>query len=186
MSGSVKKVGIYSGVFDPIHNGHISFARKAAHELGLDRVFFMAEPRPRRKHDSSDLKHRLAMVKLALKDHKELGLLSLDHPQFDIHLTLPWLEQKFADTELHLLMGTDLFGFIHTWPDFDLLQDRMKLVVGQREGESSAASAIAHQGVVAELGGLSSTQVRAAHTNDLPTLVPQPVAQYIVTHQLYK
>ncbi|MCA9332160.1 adenylyltransferase/cytidyltransferase family protein, partial [Candidatus Saccharibacteria bacterium] len=45
----MKKVGIYAGSFDPIHKGHIALAEQAIQQCGQDKVFFMVEPRPRRK-----------------------------------------------------------------------------------------------------------------------------------------
>ncbi len=183
----MKKVGIYSGVFDPVHHGHISFARKAAHELGLDKVFFLAEPKPRRKSNPSDIRHRLNMLWLALKDVPELELLPLDHHQFTVHDTLPWLEEKFANSELHLLMGTDLFSHLHTWPGFEALKDRVNFVVGQRAGESSKdITMIPHHPLEAGLSEVSSTQARNLGVAELPSLVPEPVAHYISAQKLYR
>lgn len=182
----MKKVGIYSGVFDPIHHGHISFAQKARHQLGLDKVYFMAEPKPRRKAEPSDIRHRLNMLWLALKDISHLELLPLDHHVFSVDETLPWLEKKFKDAELHLLMGTDLFNFVHTWPGFDSLKRRTQFVVGQRAGESSQAiTAIPHHIVTTELNDLASSNVRKLQPAELPAVVPDTVADYITTQQLY-
>lgn len=182
----MKKVGVYSGVFDPVHHGHISFARKAKHELGLDKVYFLVEPKPRRKDTVSDIRHRLNMMWLALQDWPELELLPLDHHQFTVRETLPLLEQKFKEAELHLLMGTDLFKFIHTWPGFEALQKKVQFVVGQRAGESSKnIQALPHQVVTTDLSELSSTNVRSLTASQLPAAVPDPVAQYIASQRLY-
>lgn len=183
----MKKVGIYSGVFDPVHHGHISFARKAARELGLDKVFFMPEATPRRKHNPSSIRHRLNMLWLALRDHDNLELLPHEHEQFSVQETLPWLEEKFKDAELYLLMGTDLFSKVHEWPGFESLKDRVKFVVGQRQGESSEhITSIPHQAISTELAHVASTDVRQASSTELPALVPDTVAQYIDTEQLYR
>lgn len=182
-----KKIGIYSGVFDPIHHGHINFAQKAHNQLGLDKIYFMAEPKPRRKASPSDVRHRLNMLWLALKDFSHLELLPLDHHVFTVSETLPWLETKFKDAELHLLMGTDLFNFVHTWPGFDSLKHRAKFVVGQRAGQSSAeVTSIPHHSITTELAELASSKVRLAHPREHLTMVPEPVAQYISAQNLYQ
>lgn len=183
----MKKVGIYSGVFDPVHHGHISFAQRARHQLGLDTVYFLPEPKPGHKADASDIRHRLNMLWLALKDTAHLELLPIEHHRFTVQETLPWLEQKFKDADLHLLMGTNLFKSVHAWPGFDSLKQRVQFVVGQREGESSAdITAIPHRIVTTELADLASTNVRQAHTSEHLTLVPESVAQYITAQNLYR
>jgi nicotinate-nucleotide adenylyltransferase len=180
-----KKIGIYSGVFDPVHHGHISFAEKALHELGLDKVYFLVEPEPRRKPHSSGVRHRLNMVWLALREHKDLELLPLDHPTFSVKETLAWLEEKFEDAELHLLMGTDLFQHLPDWPGFDSLKSRVKFVVGQRGQMDSSQVPIEHQAITAELPDLASSDIRQLPAEEMASAVPDNVAKYIKAEQLY-
>ena len=59
---SNNRVGIYSGVFDPVHKGHLGLA-EAALNLGLvDKVYLLVEKEPRHKQDVSDYQHRLSMA----------------------------------------------------------------------------------------------------------------------------
>lgn len=180
-----KAVGIYSGIFDPIHHGHISFAQKALQELGLDKVYFLPEAKPRRKADASDIRHRLNMVWLALREERGLELLQLEHPTFSVAETLPWLEERFKDAKLHLLMGTDLFKDVHQWPGFEQLKSKVNFVVGQRAGEDSSQIPIDHQPITASLSDLASSNVRGLSQAQLATAVPSDVARYINTNQLY-
>ena len=59
---------IYGGSFDPIHNGHIQMALKAKEVTNADKVIFLLSKNPRWKNPQEDGKHRLEMLKLALKD----------------------------------------------------------------------------------------------------------------------
>lgn len=180
-----KKIGIYSGTFDPVHHGHIAFARRAAHQLGLDKVYFLVEPEPSHKQQAQSLRHRLNMTWLALQDYPKLELLPAQQQHFTVSQTLPWLEEKFEEAELHLLMGTDLFNKVHTWPGFDELKRRLTFVVGQRADHDSTDSSVEHQSVQAELSDLTSSAVRALQPNQLAGLVPEPVVQYINAQGLY-
>lgn len=181
----MKNIGIYSGIFDPIHHGHISFAQKALHDLHLDKVYFLVEPKPWRKTDQSELRHRLNMVWLALREQADLELLQLDHDTFSVRETLPWLEEKFKDARLHLLMGTDLFEKLPQWPGFDVLRSRVNFVVGQREGQDSRQAQIEHQPLSTSLADFSSTNIRQLPATQLATMVPDDVARYISTNKLY-
>lgn len=181
----MKNIGIYSGVFDPIHHGHISFAQKALKEIGLDTVYFLPEPKPRRKAEASDIRHRLNMAWLALNEQRNLELLQLHHPTFSVAETLPWLEEKFQGAKLHFLMGTDLFKELHQWPGFEQLKSKVNFIVGQRAGESSQDIQIDHQLISAGLADLASSNIRGLSSNQLATAVPHDVARYIDTNQLY-
>ena len=35
------RLGLYGGLFDPIHHGHLILARQALEDLSLDRVIFI-------------------------------------------------------------------------------------------------------------------------------------------------
>ena len=181
----MKKIGIYSGVFDPVHHGHISFAQKALKELGLDKVYFLVEPSPRRKENASDIRHRLNMMWLALRDYKDLELLQLDHNTFSVKDTLPWLEEKFRDAKLHLLMGTDLFQHLHSWQGFEQLKDKVSFVVAQREGDDSSPISIDHTPVSAGMSDLASSTIRELPAEQMSNAVPDDVAKYISTNDLY-
>jgi nicotinate-nucleotide adenylyltransferase len=184
-STNTKKIGIYSGVFDPVHHGHISFAKKAMQELGLDKVYFMVEPKPWRKTKHSSARHRLNMMWLALRDHANMELLELKHDTFSVAETLPELEKKFKDAELHMLMGTDLFNSLHTWAGFEVLRSKVKFVVGQRAGQSSEGIQIDHQSIQTGLAHLNSTAIRANRSEQLAVAVPETVSQYITAEDLY-
>lgn len=178
-----KKIGIYSGMFDPIHHGHIAFARKAATQLGLDKVYFLVDPKPVR--GASDLRHRLAMTWLALQDYPELELLpSTEKQPLSLANTLPWLEEKFAQAELHFLMGADVFQKVHTWPGYESFKRRFKLAVGQPTTDSQPASTD-HNVVPTDLHDISSSQLRQLPVSQLVGLVPELVAQYIQVHKPY-
>jgi nicotinate-nucleotide adenylyltransferase len=45
----MKKIGIFAGTFDPIHEGHVAFAQAVLADLSLDKIYFLPERQPRRK-----------------------------------------------------------------------------------------------------------------------------------------
>ncbi len=181
----MKKIGIYSGIFDPVHHGHISFAQKALKELGLDKVYFMVEPNPRRKDKASDIRHRLNMMWLALRDQPGLEMLHSDHQTFSVAETLPWLEEKFQDAKLHFLMGSDRFMKLHSWAGFEQLKSKVDFVVGQRDEQDTSDVPIDHQPIRAALSDLASSNIRSLSASQMATAVPDNVAKYIKAAQLY-
>src|SRR6185295_10705588 len=103
----MKRIGFFSGTFDPIHKGHIAFALQALEAAELDRVYFMPEAKPRRKEGMTHYGHRVAMLRLALRPHKNLKVLEVPDRQFSVQRTMPRLKTRFKNDQLFLLMGSD-------------------------------------------------------------------------------
>lgn len=131
----VHKVGIYSGTFDPVHNGHIAFAKEAVERCGLDKVFLLVEPQPRRKQGVKAQHHRQRMVELAIAKEPHLGSIVLDQSRFTVTETLPPLLARFKGMQIHFLMGDDtLTHFTDAdWPHLNEFVKAVTLIVGARQ-----------------------------------------------------
>jgi nicotinate-nucleotide adenylyltransferase len=130
------RVGIYSGTFNPVHSGHVTFALQALESAKLDIIYFMPERRPRQKQHVEHYGHRVAMITRALKPHPRLDVLETDDVSFTVARTFTRLQQRFQDAELVFLMGSDVVSHLHTWPAIDKLLTNSELVVGLRAGTS--------------------------------------------------
>ncbi|MEI8338988.1 MAG: adenylyltransferase/cytidyltransferase family protein, partial [bacterium] len=83
------RIGIFSGSFDPVHEGHIEFALQAIKVAKLDYLYFLPDIEPRHKSDVTHVAHRLEMLNLAIKPHPSLRVLELPDKKFSIATTLP-------------------------------------------------------------------------------------------------
>lgn len=177
------KIGIYSGVFDPVHDGHIAFARAAIASDKVDTVYFMLEVNPRRKHQVTDAVHRRAMLTAALQDELNLELLDASQPTLSVRDTLPWLTQQFGDADLCVMMGSDLFVYLQSWPDYQQLRRSVSFGVAVREGQTVDESKLTNTDWVipSPLPTTSSSQIRVGASQH----TPQAVRDYITTHRLY-
>jgi nicotinate-nucleotide adenylyltransferase len=129
------RIGIYAGTFDPVHAGHIAFAMQVAEAVGLDRVYFLPERRPRAKQQVEHFGHRVAMLNRALKPHPQFDVLELVDMSFSVKRTLPFLESRFAGAELVFLFGSDVVPGIAAWPNAAQLL-KQELVVGMRSRDN--------------------------------------------------
>lgn len=130
----VKKIGIFAGTFDPIHEGHLAFAQ-AGIELGLEKVMFLPEPRPRRKQGVRALEHRIAMVQLAVASRSSLGVIELTQARFTVHETLPPLKARFPGHQLVMMFGDDVIAHIADWPHIDALVKSTELLIASRSNK---------------------------------------------------
>lgn len=133
--GSLKRIGIYAGTFNPIHAGHIGFALQAKQAANLDEVCFLPERHPRQKVGAEHYGHRVAMITKAIKPYSAFSVGELPDIRFTVKKTLPELESRYRGSQLVLLIGSDLVPHLGSWDYAVRLLGSCELVVGIREGD---------------------------------------------------
>ncbi len=132
-----QRIGIYSGSFNPVHAGHISFALQALTVASLDKVYFMPERYRQGKIDMAHYAHRTAMIRQAIKPYRRLGLIDNSDVSSSVAKTLPKLSNMYYGSSLVFLMGSDILASLKDWPNAKLLLRSSELVVGIRLGDES-------------------------------------------------
>ena len=188
-----QRIGIYSGTFDPIHEGHIAFALAAKQACDLDEVIVIPEPEPRDKAQVSALSHRIAMATRATDAHSGLRALTLDSSRFTVDDTMPELRSLFPGAELSLLMGSDIARHLHAWQGIDKLAG-VRFIVGLRQHDTEKALDLAMHAALdpysiefvlvpakAATAHASSSTARNGDVSHLPV----EVQRYIQQNELY-
>jgi nicotinate-nucleotide adenylyltransferase len=164
----MKRIGIYGGSFNPIHNGHIALAKALRQRAGLDEVWLMVSPQNPLKQGSTELiddRLRYEMARIAL--HGEEGIracnyeLHLPKPSYTWH-TLQHLRQDYPDYTFILLIGGDNWQHFHRWYHTDDILRNHQIVVYPRRGSETDASHLPATVTMAdtELLDVSSTEIR--------------------------
>jgi nicotinate-nucleotide adenylyltransferase len=194
----MKQVGVFAGTFDPIHEGHLAFAGQAIKQCGLDKVFFLVEPRPRRKQGVRALEHREAMVRLAIEGRDEFGIIMLEQANFSVEETLPKLRALFEGAEIHFLMGEDIVMHLNDWPHVEDLLDSSSFILGVREGDAKKVETVLEsikrargisfpiKLITTDEYAVSSSKIRLAYKKGIQPLgISEKVAGYIEANKLY-
>ena len=193
------RIGIYPGAFDPIHKGHIAFAKAAQNEYKLDKVFFLPEPNPSHKQGVKALEHRANMVHLATANHETFGVMVLDAQEFDIRHLWPRVTARFLGAELFMLVGNNPVKRLGGWPHTTEFGKRAPTFVIARRHQSIQQTEETVRTLLetkklnlpfAVLQGDyetydAATIRRRIRTGDQPSEVMQPVMEYIVRNKLY-
>lgn len=132
-----RRIGIYPGTFDPIHVGHIAFAKKSLEECQLDEIIFIPEHSPRHKPHATHVTHRLKLIELATCAAPNLRAQRLSSKRFTVDETLPELRYLFGDAHLALLIGSDTAQTLPMWDGLDTLLKTTSIIIGMREEDSS-------------------------------------------------
>jgi nicotinate-nucleotide adenylyltransferase len=182
------KIAVYSGSFNPIHNGHLAIAQKVLDDAAAHEVWFLVSPQNPLKQEGilwpeSD---RLAMVRLAVEDKP--GMKASDYefhfprPTFTIN-TLDSLKSEYPENEFVLLVGGDNLSSIGRWYKFQRIIDDYGLIVYPRPGYSTEKfkNKSNVRIIEAPLLDISATEIREKIQNNesFDGLVPPKVAEYI-------
>ena len=184
----MRAIGILGGTFDPVHNAHLAIARAALDALPLEKVLFVPTGNPRyRRPAVASGEDRVAMLRLALDGDERFGLdereLRPGASGYTVD-TLRALRAELGGTDLYLLMGADQYAQLPSWHRPDEVRGLAKIAVFARPGiQLEEKTALIPMNPMA----LSASEVRrrAARGEDLSSLVPPAVANYIARRALY-
>lgn len=147
------RIGIYPGTFDPVHKGHITFCMEAAQRCGLEKVVLLPEQLPREKQGVTAFDQRAKQLEAAVQPFAQLEVLRLEEVQFTVGETLPQLAQLFPDSELTLLLGSDVVKtFSYRWSGLEILLQQMPLAIGLRGGDTPQEMATVMAALEADYG----------------------------------
>ena len=68
-----RRIALFGGSFDPIHNGHLAVARAADRRFNFDEIHFIPASRPphKLKQHLAPFPHRFAMTSLACSERSK-------------------------------------------------------------------------------------------------------------------
>lgn len=200
----MKKIGVFGGTFNPIHNMHIKIAEAARDSLGLDQIIFVPSANPPHKSENIEtFMHRFKMVELAIEGLPQFSVSNIEnkisHKKSYTAETLKALKVIYPFDEIYFIMGSDCIDDIEQWyhpeevfkncivalfnrPGFYMkdLDMQIKYLVEKYNAQ------IISMGNVSE--NMSSTNIRAAIQNKdyKSSGIPKKVIEYIVAYRLYR
>ncbi|MDO8861714.1 nicotinate-nucleotide adenylyltransferase [Haliea sp. E1-2-M8] len=214
-AANASPVAVLGGTFNPIHNGHLRSALELVELLGLERLHLMpcANP-PHRQAPGCPAESRADMVERAVAGEARLVCdrreLARSGPSWTVDSLAGLRDEYGPERSLGLVMGCDALLGLERWHRWQALLDYAHIIVIARPGwhlpgagtvaewlaqhrmaDPDALRARPAGGVlVLELRPLaiSSTEIRALCRagRSARYLLPEPVLDYIETHELYR
>ncbi|MGH8250801.1 MAG: nicotinate-nucleotide adenylyltransferase [Steroidobacteraceae bacterium] len=134
----MRPFGVFGGMFDPIHYGHLRTAHELCETLDLETIAFVpAGDPPHRAAPLADAATRLAMVQASVGDDRRFVVddreLRRAGPSWTV-LTLEELRQERGGQPIALILGMDAFAGIESWHRAIELIELAHLVVAARPG----------------------------------------------------
>ncbi|HEX7721313.1 MAG TPA: nicotinate-nucleotide adenylyltransferase [Pyrinomonadaceae bacterium] len=137
---ALRRVAIYGGTFDPVHNAHIEVARRVLQLFKLDEVIFVPAcvPPHKRNANVTSVFHRFAMLALATEADQRLlvSTIELDAPEqpYAVETVERMRKALGQEIELFFLMGADSWLEIRSWHQWQRLLSLCNFIVVTRPG----------------------------------------------------
>ena len=202
-----RKVVLFGGSFDPIHNGHTVVARHAIGHIGADELVFIPAHRSphKRLFPGASAIERLRMIELAVAGEKMMSVsdceIKRDPPSYTID-TVRLFRSRYGDNaELYWLVGGDVLEDLPRWYRIGELLDECAICLMLRPGfdspeldrfvdvfGSKQVAKLKRNIILNPLIDISSTEIRrkVAAGEDISHMVHPLAALYIKEHGLYR
>jgi nicotinate-nucleotide adenylyltransferase len=195
-----KKIGLFFGSFNPIHNGHLMIANYVAEFTGLDQVWFVISPMNPFKTEQYLLAdyHRRELLTRAIGDYPKFRVSAVEFhlpkPSYTID-TLTFLKKEYPENQFSLIIGSDQLPNFHRWKKPEQILDGYKVLVYPRpQGTGSLVAGqtlVDHPSVTrveAPMMEISSSFIRESIKmgKDVRFFMPELTWQYIDEMHFYK
>ncbi|MDR2138862.1 MAG: nicotinate-nucleotide adenylyltransferase [Tannerella sp.] len=138
-AAEAKRVGIFSGSFNPVHIGHLALANWLCEYDGTDEIWFLVTPQNPLKETKElmDFRRRFEWVRKAVAGYPKFRVSdfesTLPRPSYTVR-TLRALRASFPDCLFHLIVGADNWENITQWKDAEALLAEFPLHIYPRRG----------------------------------------------------
>lgn len=190
----MKRIGLFGGSFDPVHNGHIEAVNSFLKSGVIDEVWILLTPDPPHKTDQqkTDYEHRYNMLKLAFEESDRIKISEfekeLPKPSYTLQ-TIHHLKNQFPDYTFFLCLGEDSLQSFHKWHRYEEILEECTLLVVDRPGSdhSGVDSDIMEQTILVDHQpiDISSTEIRETSDSSSIQKLPDEVQNYIQKNKLY-
>lgn len=133
----MKRLAVFGGTFNPIHNGHLHLCKECAKQIYFDKILLMPTNLPPHKQTQELAKNqdRLEMCRLAVEHDPLFEVSDLEMQMQGISYTvntLRRLKEIYSDWEIYFIIGSDMLFMFHRWISYQEILEMAHLLVGAR------------------------------------------------------
>lgn len=187
---------LFGGTFNPVHLGHLLMAEAARDQLKLDQVLFVPAGQPPHKRKvTTSAQHRLAMLRLAIRNNPAFEVSDWEIQQKRVVYTFETLDHfssRWPKDKLYFIVGSDSLRDLPLWRQGQALLKRYPFLVIERPEmpwkKLSGSVRKKARRVPCSAVPFASHAIRALVRKkaSIRYQVPEAVESYIRSHKLYR
>lgn len=194
----MRKIGLFGGTFDPVHNGHLLAAQSALEAAKLDEVWFIPTLSPPHKvQPGADSRQRREMLEAAIAGNpffrvEDIELLR-EGTSYTVD-TVTALQELYPDVMFYWIVGSDMVKDLPNWRKIDELAERLSFIGLERPdqpGDDTLLPTFIRRRLLRAAMppmGISSSEVRRRlkEGRSIRYMLPEAVGDLIQRNGLYE
>lgn len=190
------KRAVIGGSFNPIHLGHLHLFHNISSLLSLETLCVIPTYLSNFKRDSRPVSfdERVAMLKLAILDYKELfpsdnmdiKLSTIEGERGGVSYTSDTIRALYSEYEergkVNFCMGDDLLSSLDNWNDFEYLRENVRFICFTRDKSEHVTHGAEVIFINSPIFVASSSAIREGREE----LLSKRVKEYVDEHKLYR
>ena len=193
----MKKIGLYFGSFNPIHNGHIAIGNYFIENTDLYEIMFIVSPQNPFKENDELLgqQHRLNMVQQALIAFPKLICsdieFTLPKPNYTIE-TINHLISSQSKVSFSLIIGEDNLVNFNKWKEYKNILKLVDLYVYPRKQRSKVPKYLLRHPKISLLCApkldfaSSNIRIKLKKGEVIKSSIPTSTMAYLEKNNIYK
>ncbi|MDR2809762.1 MAG: nicotinate-nucleotide adenylyltransferase [Tannerellaceae bacterium] len=135
----MKKTGIFSGSFNPIHIGHLALANWICEYDGMEEIWFLVTPQSPLKSGMKLMADslRYEMVERAIGNYPKFRVsdfeFSLPKPSYSVYM-LREIQKAYPERLFHFIIGADNWLLMERWKDYQTIITQYPILIYPRLG----------------------------------------------------
>lgn len=188
--------GLFGGTFNPVHYGHLLMAEAARDQMKLDQIVFVpAGLPPHKTPPKTSARHRLAMLRLAIRSNRSFAVSEWEIRQKRVvytYETLDHFKKQWPGDALFFIIGSDSLEQLPSWRrGKELMRSNQFVVVERPEARWNSISPtlrrrVRHVEFQPVPFASHSIRAQVKRKRSIRYQVPAEVERYIQKHWLYR
>lgn len=130
-----KKIAIFGGRFDPVHNGHIHLAKAVLRARQADEVWFVPDNQHQWNPIIASTGHRIGMIEKVLEKEMKVNKTAIEMGGTTETITvLRKLRSEYPDLDFLFVCGSDQITSFHKWTHWDEIEKEIPFIIVSRVG----------------------------------------------------